>query len=77
MLALFTFFAIVPWPAVDPLVEPMLFAMPLTWLALRFSRRATNIGVVIMASGVVFFAGYGVGIYRDLAKIGGFLGRKI
>jgi signal transduction histidine kinase len=69
VLALFAFFAVVPWAAVDPLVEPMLFAVPLAWLALRFSRRATNIGVVIMASGVVFFAGYGVGIYRDLAII--------
>jgi signal transduction histidine kinase len=71
ILALFICFAVVPWPAVDALVEPMLFAVPLVWLALRFSRRATNIGVVIVASGVVFFAGYGVGIYRDLANIDG------
>jgi signal transduction histidine kinase len=71
VLALFTCFALVPWPPVDPLVEPMLFAIPLTWLALRFSRRTTNIGVVVVASGVVLFAGYGVGIYRDLANIDG------
>jgi len=71
VLALFVFFAIVPWRAVDPLVEPMLLAIPLAWLALRFSRRATNIGVVIMATGVVFFAGYGVGIYRQLANVDG------
>ena len=69
--ALFTFFAVVPWRTVDPLVEPMLFAVPLAWLALRFSRKATNIGVVIMASGVVFFAGYGVGIYHDFANVAG------
>ena len=71
VLALFIFFAVLPWPAVEALVEPMLFAVPLVWLALRFSRRATNIGVVIVASGVVLFAGYGVGIYRDLANIDG------
>jgi signal transduction histidine kinase len=71
VLALFICFAVVPWPAVEALVEPMLFAVPLAWLALRFSRRATNIGVVIVASGVVFFAGYGVGIYRNLANIEG------
>src|SRR5579863_10645913 len=71
VLALFVFFAVVPWRAVDPLVEPMLLAIPLAWLALRFSRRATNIGVVIMATGVVFFAGYGVGIYRQLANVDG------
>jgi signal transduction histidine kinase len=71
VLALFVFFAVVPWRAADPLVEPMLLAIPLAWLALRFSRRATNIGVVIMATGVVFFAGYGVGIYRQLANIDG------
>jgi signal transduction histidine kinase len=71
VVALFVFFAVVPWRAVDPLVEPMLFAVPLAWLALRFSRRATNVGVVIVASGIVLFAGYGVGIYRNLANIAG------
>jgi signal transduction histidine kinase len=71
ILALFLCFAMVPWPAVAALLEPMLFAVPLIWLALRFSRRATNVGVVVVASGVVFFAGYGVGIYRDLANIDG------
>ena len=69
--ALFVCFAVVPWRGVDALVGPMLFAVPLVWLALRFSRRATNIGVVIVASGVVFFAGHGLGIYRDLASIDG------
>jgi signal transduction histidine kinase len=71
ILALFSFFAVLPWAAVDPLMEPMLFAVPLTWLALRFSRRATNIGVVIVAAGIVLFAGYGVGIYRDVASTDG------
>jgi signal transduction histidine kinase len=66
---LFACFAVVPWTEPDPLVEPMLFAVPLTWLALRFSRRTTNIGVVVVASGVVLFAGYGIGIYRDFANI--------
>jgi signal transduction histidine kinase len=71
VFALFVFFAMMPWRAVDPLVEPMLFAVPLAWLALRFSRRATNVGVVAVASGIVLFAGYGVGIYRNLANIAG------
>jgi signal transduction histidine kinase len=69
VFALFICFAAASWPAVDPLLQPMLFAVPLAWLALRFSRRTTNIGVVIVASGVVFYAGYGVGIYRGLANI--------
>src|SRR6185312_15150419 len=69
--AIFSCFALVPWPGVDPLVQPMLFAVPLTWLALRFSRRTTNIGVVAVASGVVFFAGYGMGIYGDFTSLGG------
>ena len=71
VLALFICFAVVPWQAAEALIEPMLFAVPLVWLALRFSRRSTNIGVVIVATGVVYFAGYGVGIYRDLANIDG------
>jgi len=71
VVLLFIGLAVVPSPAVDAPVEPMLFAVPLVWLALRFSRRATNIGVVIVASGVAAFAGYGVGIYRDLVNITG------
>jgi signal transduction histidine kinase len=69
ILALFTWFALEPGMNVDPLVQPMLFAAPLVWLALRFSRRATNLGVVIVAIGLVLFAGHGVGIYRGLAGI--------
>jgi signal transduction histidine kinase len=69
ILALFTCFAVVPWAAIDPLVEPMLFAAPLVWLALRCSRRATSVGVVIVTTGIVLFAGHGVGIYRGLASI--------
>jgi signal transduction histidine kinase len=69
ILVLFTCFAVLRRPAVDPLVECMLFAAPLVWLALRFSRRATNLGVVIVAIGVVLFAGHGVGIFRGLASI--------
>jgi signal transduction histidine kinase len=68
ILVLFTCFAVLR-AAVDPLVECMLFAAPLVWLALRFSRRATNLGVVIVAIGVVLFAGHGVGIFRGLAGI--------
>jgi signal transduction histidine kinase len=56
VLALFTWFALVPQPAAEQLVEPMLFAVPLAWLALRFSRRATSIAVAIVASGVVILA---------------------
>jgi signal transduction histidine kinase len=71
VLAMFTCFALVPWAGVDPVVEPMLLAAPLAWLALRFSRRTTNVGVVIMATGVALIAGHGVGIYRGLAGIDG------
>jgi signal transduction histidine kinase len=66
--ALFAYFAITPWRPMDPLVQPMLFAIPLAWLALRFSRRATSVGVAVVASGIVVFASYGVGIYGDLAR---------
>lgn len=69
--AIFSCLALVPWPGTDPLLQPMLFAAPLTWLALRFSRRTTNIGVVAVASGVVVFAGYGLGIYHGFTSLGG------
>jgi signal transduction histidine kinase len=66
ILALFIGFALVPRATLDPLPEPMLLAAPLAWLALRCSRRATNVGVVLVATGIVLFAGHGVGIYRGL-----------
>jgi len=69
VLGLFICFVTVPWAAVDPLVAPMLLGAPLAWLALRFSRRATNVGVVVVATGVLLFAGHAVGIYRGPASI--------
>jgi signal transduction histidine kinase len=71
IFALLVSFAVVPWPAVDPFLQPMLFCVPLAWLGLRFSRRTTNIGVVIVATGIVWLAGYGIGIYRGFANVAG------
>jgi signal transduction histidine kinase len=61
VLALFTWFALVPQPAAERLVEPMLFSVPLAWLALRFSQQATSIAVAVVASGVVILAGRRIG----------------
>jgi len=69
VLALFIWFALVPWPAADQLVEPMLFAIPLVWLALRFSHRTTSLASVIIASGVVLLAGYRAGPSADAAHV--------
>jgi signal transduction histidine kinase len=69
ILALFICFALVRRATLDPLLEPMLFVAPLAWLALRCSRRATNVGVALVATGVVLFAGHGVGIYRGLTSV--------
>jgi signal transduction histidine kinase len=59
VFALFVWFALVPWPEADQLVAPMLFAIPLVWLALRFSARATSIAVATVAVGVVLLAAHG------------------
>lgn len=64
---LFLWFATVPWPPADQLIEPMLFTVPLAWLALRFSRRATSTAVALVASGVAFLAAHGPGSYQNLA----------
>jgi signal transduction histidine kinase len=58
VLALYLLFVFAPWPAKDLLIEPMLFAIPLAWLALRFSQRTTSIAVAIVAAGVSVLAGY-------------------
>ncbi len=71
VLALFTWFALVPQPAAEQLVEPMLFSVPLAWLALRFSRRATSIAVAVVASGVVILAGRSTGNASAPATVAG------
>jgi signal transduction histidine kinase len=68
---LFIWFAIEPWPPADQLIEPMLFAVPLVWLALRFSRRATSTGVALVATGVAFLAAHGPGGKRNFADLVG------
>ena len=60
-LALFLWFVLAPWPAGDVLVEPMLFTIPLAWLALRFSPRTTSIAVAVVAAGISVVAGYRTG----------------
>ncbi len=71
VIALFTWFAAVPLSPVDKLVEPMLFAAPLIWLALRFSRRATSMAVALVAAGVAFLAGHGPGGDQQRADLAG------
>jgi signal transduction histidine kinase len=68
---LFIWFFLVPWPAADELVEPMLFTVPLIWLALRFSHRTTSIAVAIVASGVAILAAHGMGIPFAAANAAG------
>jgi signal transduction histidine kinase len=57
-LGLFLWLALMPWPAVDVLVQPMLFTIPLVWLALRFSQRLTNIATAVVAAGIALLAEY-------------------
>jgi signal transduction histidine kinase len=60
-LALFLWFMLAPWPAVDVLIQPMLLTIPLAWLALRFSQRTTSIAVAVVAAGISVVAGYRAG----------------
>ena len=62
VLGLFLLFVLAPWPATDLLVEPMLFTIPLAWLALRFSPRTTRIAVGVVAAGISVLAGYVTGV---------------
>ena len=64
-LALLAWFAFMPWPGVDQLVQPMLFTLPLAWLALRFSRRTTSVAVAIVAVGVVLLIEHADKLARD------------
>jgi len=61
VLGLFLLFILAPWPAKDVLVEPMLFTIPLAWLALRFSQRTTRIAVGVVAAAISLLAGYTTG----------------
>lgn len=57
--ALFLGFSMAPWPLASQLIEPMLLTIPMVWLALRFSRRVTSIGVALVALGVTVLFSYG------------------
>ncbi|HEY3851804.1 MAG TPA: ATP-binding protein [Steroidobacteraceae bacterium] len=61
VVALFLWFVLAPWPAADVLVEPMLFTIPLAWLALRFSQRTTSIAVAVVAAGISVLGGHRTG----------------
>ncbi|HMD73754.1 MAG TPA: PAS domain S-box protein, partial [Steroidobacteraceae bacterium] len=76
IVALFLGFALSPWPLASQLIEPMLLSIPMLWLALRFSRRATSIGVALVALGATVILSYGTqpdlapaaaGPWRDVA----------
>jgi signal transduction histidine kinase len=61
VVGLFFLFIFAPWPAKDVLVEPMLFTIPLAWLALRFSQRTTRIAVGVVAAAISVLAEYTTG----------------
>jgi signal transduction histidine kinase len=61
VVGLFFLFIFAPWPAKNVLVEPMLFTIPLAWLALRFSQRTTRIVVGVVAAAISVLAGYTTG----------------
>lgn len=69
VLGLFLWFWLAPWRAVDVLVEPMLFTIPLAWLALRFSQQATSIAVAAVAAGISVVAAYRAGDGLSLADV--------
>jgi signal transduction histidine kinase len=58
LLALLVWFLLAPRPAVEVLIEPMLFTIPLAWLALRFSRQTTSIAVAAAAAAISVAAAY-------------------
>jgi signal transduction histidine kinase len=70
LLALF-WGILLPQPAPEQLVEPMLFGVPLAWLALRFSRRATSVAVAIVAAGVVILVRYRIGTSLTAENVAG------
>jgi PAS domain S-box-containing protein len=57
ILALFIWLPTADWQHSYAIVEAMLFALPLIWLALRFSRRSTCLAVAFVAGGVTLLSG--------------------
>ena len=71
VFALFLMLAVAPWPTADHLAQLMLMSVPLTWLALRFSRQVTGIGVLVIATGIAFASAHGAGAFPGLATASG------
>jgi len=57
ILGLFIWLSTADWQHSYAIVQAMLFALPLIWLALRFSRRSTCLAVAIVAAGVTLLSG--------------------
>jgi signal transduction histidine kinase len=71
VVALFAMLALVPWPLADREAQLMLLSVPLIWLALRFSRYVTAIGVLVIATGTGFASAHGAGAFPSLASATG------
>jgi signal transduction histidine kinase len=71
VVALFAMLAMAPWPLADRQAQLMLLSVPLIWLALRFSRYVTTIGVLVVATGTAFASAHGAGAFPSLATATG------
>jgi signal transduction histidine kinase len=64
--ALAACFLLVRWPLRDRFSELFLVAVPLVWMALRFSRRAVAAAVAVIAATLAYAAGHGAGEFGAL-----------
>jgi signal transduction histidine kinase len=71
VIALFAMLALAPWPLADRQAQLMLLSVPLIWLALRFSRYVTAVGVLVIATGIAFASAHGAGAFPSLATATG------
>jgi len=66
---LFLICSLIPWPF-DPFIELMLLAVPLIWVALRFSQRACALACAAVSTAVALVAAHGVGAFPALVLRG-------
>lgn len=77
LLGLVLWFVLRPWPAAGVLVQPMLFTIPLVWLAMRFPRRITHIATALVAAGISILFEYRAGVAAASGGVPGWFDKVI
>ncbi len=77
IIAIFGWRGLAPWQDLAEVPSLMLLALPVTWIALRFSHRVTALSVAGLATLTSFVTAHGIGIHQPLDSLGDWQNRQL